>query len=480
MGGFTVVLLLFCFSDRKNRAEELNVFLISALGFVLKCYYVLITPISTRQHDVGTFGGTEWHSGYIEYILNNHRLPDVNPVEMWQSHHPPLHHFISAIWIGILENVFTVSPEAARESLQVLTLLYSMCIVILSLKLFRFFNLKGHALYLPLLIVSFHPSIILLSGSINNDTLATCFLMASILSALKWYKEQSLINILKLALFIGLGMMTKISVVVIAPAVAFVFLLVLIKRVKEKASLKEILSQFLAFCSLCFPLGLWFPLRNSIKWGLPFLYSPGLPDNIPQKIKLGFWSRITDFSPYQISNVYEQWWHLENGIMKDYNEYNPIIATLKTSLFGEFINEKSFENIKTINVNLIAVLMFWSAIIFSIIAVFAIVRLTTVKKLTANDDKSTIICIFFLEVFIVTSIFSLYKFAYDCPFVSSMNFRYIVAVLPVTCTLLGLWIERDLFVASKKRKCFPTVLYAITFLFAFCSTVFIGALGFTK
>ena len=102
-----------------------------------------------------------------------------------------------------------------------------MCIrdstTILSYKIFKEFSLKRWGLLIPFAIVCFHPSLILLSGSINNDMLCLTFMMASILMAIRWYKNPRIRTILPVALCIGLAMMSKFSGALVAPAVAFLF-----------------------------------------------------------------------------------------------------------------------------------------------------------------------------------------------------------------------------------------------------------------
>ena len=478
LGGFAVVLALYWFSDRKSRSEELNVFLITGLGFALKYYYVLITSIYDRQHDVGVFGGKEWHAGYIEYILNNHSLPNVSPDEMWQSYHPPLHHTVSAMWIGFNEKILSVDHDAARESLQVLALLYSMLIIIISIKIMRYFKLKGHALYLPLIILNFHPAIIMFAGSINNDPLAAVFVMGAILTTLKWYRKQTAGNIIKIALCIGPGMMTKMSSAVVAPAVALVFLMVLVRRIKDKNDIKGIFTQYGIFGAVCIPLGMWHPVRNMLRWGLPLLYVPGLPDNALQKINMPFFDRVTDFSSYQFRNVYEQWATIEDGTISGYNEFNPLTVALKTSVFGEYLNDKAFESIKGINVYFFSFFMFWTAVIIAILAAVAVIRLLTSGKLIPGDDKAIKTGVWFLVSFIVVSMVSYYKLAGDLPFVCTMNFRYIVPLVPVSLTLEGLWIDKELLGRAGIRKKALAALYSCFIVFAFSTTVFMGAVGF--
>lgn len=478
LGGFAVVLTLYWFSDRKNNSESLNIFLISGLGFVLKIHYVLITSILDRQHDVLFFGGNAGHAAYIEYILNYHSLPNVNPQELWQSYHPPLHHIASAIWIGFNEKLLMVDHNASRESLQIPALIYSMLIIIISIRIMKYFKLKAHALYLPLIILNFHPSIIHFAGSINNDPLATVFVMGAILTTLQWYEKQTTRNIIKIALMIGLGMMTKISAGIVAPSVAFMFLIVLINRVKNKDNIRKLLTQYFIFGIICIPLGLWYPIRNTIRWGLPLLYVSKIPENTIQKIDIPFWNRITDFSSYQFKNVYEQWKFIEDGSIKGYNEFNPIIAAIKTSVFGEYLNDSVFKYSNGINPSFFAYFMFWIAVIIAIIATFAFVHLITSKRLRSSLNTTCRIGIFFLTVFIFSSMISYYKLANDYPFVCTMDFRYIVPLVPISLTLIGNWTDKYLFSNNRLRLVSTVTLYICFIIFAFCTTIFIGAIGF--
>lgn len=64
---------------------------------------------------------------------------------------------------------------------------------------------------------------------------------------------------MSISLCVGLGMMTKLSVWMVAPAIAFVFLYVFFKNLKD---FKKYLVQFLCFGVVCAPLALWWQVRN--------------------------------------------------------------------------------------------------------------------------------------------------------------------------------------------------------------------------
>ena len=74
--GSTAALLgLYYLADFKKYRTQLNSLLIIGLGMCLKLYYVLVTSVDNRQHDVYSFSDDCGHAGYIEYLLNNHHLP---------------------------------------------------------------------------------------------------------------------------------------------------------------------------------------------------------------------------------------------------------------------------------------------------------------------------------------------------------------------------------------------------------------------
>ncbi len=90
--------------------------LIVAAGVLLRLVYVLGRTIYDRQYDIGMIdldaghtvsGG---HLAYIQYLYENMRLPDMDPTTVYQFHHPPVHHFISALWFRLI-SLFTANTD---------------------------------------------------------------------------------------------------------------------------------------------------------------------------------------------------------------------------------------------------------------------------------------------------------------------------------------------------------------------------------
>ncbi|MCD8026293.1 MAG: hypothetical protein LUF33_05045 [Clostridiales bacterium] len=155
--GLIVCLIVFIYLFVMQRLTvQRIVLLLFAVGFLLRLTYVLYTSCMERQHDVTTIGSGEGHLGYIEYLYQNASLPDFDVRTVWQFYHPPLHHFFSALWMKLL-TVFGAGYEQACESIQILTLFYSSCCMIISYKIFKSFYLRGRRARCCLRCRSFSP-----------------------------------------------------------------------------------------------------------------------------------------------------------------------------------------------------------------------------------------------------------------------------------------------------------------------------------
>ena len=147
--GYLGVLIYLKLSGRLG--ENTIVFMMILLGVLLRGGYVLLSGLYERQHDAGAYTGmgTDFvnpgHIGYIEYIYKFHKLPDINPYELFAYYHPPLHHIISHIWLQI--NIWLgVTEELAFENLQIVTLLYSCLCMSVTWKILKALDIKGNGI----------------------------------------------------------------------------------------------------------------------------------------------------------------------------------------------------------------------------------------------------------------------------------------------------------------------------------------------
>ena len=218
------MILFFIVLDKLKliKGEHIKYFIFSFI-FIIYIGYIINTNCATRQHDTRSLiwenGG---HLGYIQYVLENWKLPDVNPSQYWCFSNPPFFYFISAIFVKF-QNVIGRIDYQAIENLQFLSMFYILISIIYLnkiLELLKIEKLKNYIIFL----VGLSPAIVYLTGSLNNDSLALMLSIMSIFYTIDWYQNTKFSSLIKLALSISLAIMTKINSGIIAIPIAIIFL----------------------------------------------------------------------------------------------------------------------------------------------------------------------------------------------------------------------------------------------------------------
>ena len=481
--GITLVFAVGLYMYKTNTlTTEKVVFLLIVTGFILRLAYIFYTDVGVagvstqdRQHDVFYFKDSTdnfRHSSYIEWFYNNLSLPEVKPEGLNQYYHPPLHHFLSAMWMRLMTTL-GASYNCAVEGIQILTLFYSSACMIIGAKILEFMKLKGMALILPLAVICFHPTFIIMSGSVNNDMLSVVLAFGAIYATLVWYKKQSIKNIIVIALCIGGSMMTKLSGGLVAPAVALVFLVVLIKNMNEKGTVKgfvSILPQFGIFALICVPLGLWWQIRTSILFGVPLTYVPSLSNDSSQFLgDYSFAERLFGLPVESIKNAFVVW--DSNGF--DYNEYNLFLGLFKTAVFGEFtLFNVASQNTITGAGNVFSHLLLISSVLLTAVATWGVIY-SFVKKKYVVDLTLTVMFLLVGGVILINYV----KFCFDFPFTCTQNFRYCVPVLLVGTTFTGNLYRDILDKKDKFSKIMKWAIPACVVLFCLSSSMVYILLG---
>ncbi len=464
---------------RGQLTERRAVLLLLLAGLALRLGYALYTDPFIRQHDVT---GTAGHKEYILQLVENGSF--ANSYRN-QFYHPPLHHLISA-GVYKLTSLFG-APEGLRwECIQMMTCLYSTVSMWLSYRLFREFNLRKGGLLVAMALVAFHPTFIIMAGSINNDILSVTLALGALLAAVRWYKRPSYGHIVAIALCIGLGMMTKLSVAMIAFAVAFLFFDKLVRCCKAKQldtancpdllPPRKLMSQFGLFAAICLPLGLWWSARLVTTFGISPTYVPLLsPDSWQYVGDHSVTDRLLNFSPHQFDQVFIGWGveRSQNFCFADYYEFNPLIALLKTSMFGEYSL-----TIGTLFSDVVCVVLFWVNAVLVVVSLIAMVRFVVRR----SDRFSLPMRIGLALVWAV--IFGMYiQFCLSYPHVCTQNMRYAVPLIPLGALFLGAAVAA---LSDRKGKLgkparFVTGgIYGLTGAFAACSSVMFMLLSFRK
>ena len=440
---------------RKTLTDAWSGILLWGIGFLVRLELICRQPYTQMQHDIGTFTGEPGHAGpghagYISYLLWEGHLPDFDVRSLWQYYQPPLHHSITALWMHILD-LFGMDMEQIYECSQVLPFAYSCLAMVIFSRLLKCFHIKGIPYTLMFGCMALHPAFIIPSGSINNDMPSILLMMAALLLTVRWYREPKLSTILKLALAIGLGMMTKLSAWLAAPAAAMVFLVILWRNRRKPL---PYIKQFVAFGCVCVPLGLGWGVRNLIKFGVPITYIPMLSSNSPQYVgRIPVLQRLFDFSPKQFSYIYDCF--SANG--QEYNEYNPLIGLMKTAVFEEFVNTKRYPAVAGMGE-----VLFWIQVVLAALAFAALIWMCRKSELAVPERIALLLTYGF-------TLISYISFCIAFPHTCTQSIRYAVPVIYVTLLCLGMLLQ-------KSHPLFRRITAAVSCIFMASSFLIYGVL----
>lgn len=427
--GAILVFAILCIAYYKSLSRNIVVWTM-ILGAFVKVSYILYTAVWERQHDVIDFGAGEGHAAYIEYILYNKSLPNFDPREVWAFFQPPLHHAISAawMWLGIR---LKIAERRLYENVQVLPLCYMLIMTLIIYNICKELKMTTKATFVTMLAVSFHPIYILLSGSINNDALALVLSAGAVYAALKWYRKPTFLKIFLLAVLIGLSMMAKLSSALVAPGIGVMMLYRIYTDVKsKKTGLVQYILQLALFAVTVVPLGLWWPVRNLVKWGMPVNYIPEVGD---QLVKTDFVSRVLDV---RTSTVYPCL--LANG--DAYDEYNVILAMFKTAFFGE-------SNFSSLNWKIapFAYLTFAFGIAVALLGLISAIYVCVNKEIGIDIGEK----ILFAGV-LLGLLGGYFMFALSYSNFSAQDFRYSALAIGILAIFTGLYYDRLILIPKSK------------------------------
>lgn len=403
--------------------EEKIVFAIIFSAMLLHCCYILLSGIHDRQHDEGGYTGiataqiNPGHLGYIEYIYKFHKLPDMNPYELFSYYHPPLHYVISAVWLTIL-TALGMPEDLAFENLQILPLFYSGLLMLLAYLILKKIGGRGRGLYAGLFLVAMHPAFTLMSGSVNNDMLSAVLALCGILSTLCFIRERSFKNLILIALSIGFGMLSKLNAAVIAFPVGLVFLLdfISVVRTKDRKRILTSVRNYVIFGITSAVIGLSWIVRNLVR----FHENPGVP--VPDGFSVLYTGDYSLWARLGIPAFTD--WHFEFPFhpLSGAVIHNIWVIMFQTSLFGE---EYPAELTK---LPLVLCQVAYVAAIVAAIAsavLFIAVQCRKIKKMPLTEKLDAI----FLLSGYITLLAGFAAFFLKYPYTCSADFRYIVICL---------------------------------------------------
>ncbi len=434
----------------KEQKFKRILFLIILLAFVVRLIYIINIPYNEKQHDLDL--------SYILTIFQTGHLPQSNRL---QYSHPPLHQILGAIFLHI-ENIFVddvTVDNIAGESLQYLTLIYSMILLYVIYNIAKEMNFKKSFLLYITFFTAFHPTLIILSGSLNNDNLCVLLTMWSILRLIKWYKKANIKNTLLLAITTGLAVMTKSNGAIVSVPIIYIFIIKIYKELKKSNNKLIVLNKYLRliciFAIVSLPIGLWYNLRNYVLFNQPiiFVLTPH------ESLYVGNHSLLERFIPIS-KELFEVYCH-------PYEDFNIPIYLLKCSMFGEFNWGEDKISIIYYVISIIC------NILFNIFALFCII------KNIFNKNKRNIIWKNTLLLLGVTNIISYIILNLKLPYGCSMDFRYVVPLIFTQVFFICFELQYMIKKNKKVQNVIFTCIFELTLILMLVSNMII-VFGFLR
>lgn len=475
---------------KENIRKNAGVYMMLAAGALLRLFYVIFSTIYERQYDIGQIdldagqtvsGG---HLAYIQYIYQN-GMPDFDPTSVYQFHHPPVHHGICAAWLKIA-SLFIRDTAVLEESIQVVPFVCSLLTLWMLYRVVRQFDLTEKAVCFVTAIFAFHPALVLLAGSVNNDCMALLFTVLIVYWTIRWSRDLRMSSIVKLALCIGIGMLVKQNVAEMAFPVAAVFVYILVKKWADSSMRRKLMGQFAAFGLISIPIGMSFYVRNLVKFDMSMFWVYELAEdswqytgNVPV-VNRFLWpvpaEMVDNLRNFRLGCGYNVWMQI-----------------IRTSVLGEWDMADVGRPVKMLAVLLMlvgAVLALLALISFvKVFVIGGIRRLAAARKNRGKEgalaeaaecgdsarnvvsgcaDRIDVPCYLMFIIGYVVNMFCYLTFAYNYPQQCSMHFRYIEITLLFPAVALGFVLQ------NPKWKWFNRLAVLTLAGFAVCSVLMIG------
>lgn len=419
-----------CFNKKNDNAILI---LIIGVGLILRIGYMMYTKCTVRSHDIGGIDVNGYgHASYILRLIQDKKLPQDNYIQHYQQ---PFFYIVSAIISVIVNGIARCTDNYSYvDAAKIVSCFASVVSLIVSIEIFRELKMKKKGMVIACSFVAFMPAFILSGGRVTPDALAAMFMLWIFLFIVKWLNNTEWKYMVGMAVSFGLGVMTKISCAALVPLAIAV---IIYKFATEKELRKKIFFQTIVLAIISLPMGLWYCVRNFVKFGQSFTYvlNPG------EVIYTGNVSLFSRIFMININNL------VKTPYCAPFKDYNAPVYYLKSALFGEFTYKVP---------NVISVLLLIAGIAVSIVLVVAIVYLVkNIKK----DRTAVIPLVTFAYYYIVSLVFYI-KMPYGC----SMDYRYMLFLTIPAAYILGNYYDKTQKKAVRNCIVFFNIMTIIMYL----------------
>jgi hypothetical protein len=205
------------------------------------------------------------HVEYVDYILERRSLPFAD--QGWQLFQPPLPYLIAAMVETLRASV--APGLAPLDMLRLLTLICSLATALAACRICTLAFARAGTAAAAMLVAAFFPASLYMAAAFSNEPFAALFGTLLILESVRLMKGSGVARwaIVRTGVWLGLGLLSKPSVVLLLPAVLVLFAWKGRGRAAWIASWRPVG----AILALGFAIAGWWYVRNMLRFGRPFI-----------------------------------------------------------------------------------------------------------------------------------------------------------------------------------------------------------------
>ncbi|MCR5693115.1 MAG: glycosyltransferase family 39 protein [Bacilli bacterium] len=334
----------------------------------------------------------------------------------------PIPYFANKGWVN-----FTYRMDLAFETIKIFQAMLGFWIYFFTYKIFESLGLRKWRLTMATFLFCFLPFYAYLPFIYNNDAMSLMFALMSLYFALRYFRSEKLLDLIVVAVAMGLGMMSKINAVLFAVPIAFIFLYDLIVRIKRKKGIKKFIFQMCVFALIVFPLGLWYPIFEKVTYNEPFGYVlyPGdeYSGNFIDVSFFGAYNRyVAILTSDFFTSPYKRDWGATIPASLGNVDFNIWTGLFKSALFGDCIVDSWQKGPLHVFAKVTPYIQcFWLMVI---LAFFILLGAKLLALILKRFKKTNYPMGILLAIFFLTAYANYVYFCISFPFTSTMHFRY--------------------------------------------------------
>ena len=261
------------------------------------------------------------HLEVIQYIADHGTIPFSN--QFAQSFHPPLYYLLMAPL-----NRWWPDPAAVH----VASFLFSIAnIILIRYALGRFPDFGTASVQaVGFALICFAPQVVMFGSFISNDTLAMLMGTSVFVAALRYIERPSWRTRWLLAVWIGLGLLTKGTFILVGPAMAF-----LVTRIEKQQRRERTNAVVAMFCLIWISIGCYKYVDNLVRVGDPFVNNLDVDSRFKRE-QSGTWKGLQTLYDVNVVKL------IRRPVLQNQDVFSYPLLMYGTFWYSHIPNESSF------------------------------------------------------------------------------------------------------------------------------------------